>query len=196
MTELHRKRQTAIRVITDLGNRIILSLPGSAYRSAVKQMTPNSSKIILNWQRNRVEGGVTPAAPPYIRFRIRRFLTSICSINRQCLTSYKRPALPRDFRSLLPALGPLSRHLLRTYRKVVWLNMSGSVLHCAVKTATMTSADFWQPIPTPYDAGSTRQVDRSPRVIRATFLPYTRRIYSPTLPDDYWASKILAFSPG
>ena len=41
-----------------------------------------------------------------------------------------------------------------------------------------------------------RQTDRSPRVIHATFLPYTRRIYSSTLPDDYRALKIMAFSPG
>jgi hypothetical protein len=60
----------------------------------------------------------------------------------------------------------------------------------------MASADFWQPVPTPLDAGSTRQTARSPRVIRVTFLPYTRRIYCLTLPDDYWALKIVAFSPG
>ena len=59
----------------------------------------------------------------------------------------------------------------------------------------MASADFCHPIPTPYDVGSTRQDDRSPRVIRATFLPHTRRIYSATFPDDYRALKILAFSP-
>lgn len=59
----------------------------------------------------------------------------------------------------------------------------------------MASADFCQPIGAPYDAPSTRQIDRSPRVMRATFIPYTRRIYSTILPDDYWALKILAFSP-
>jgi len=59
----------------------------------------------------------------------------------------------------------------------------------------MASADFCRPIGTSYDVPSTRQVNRSPRVIRATFIPYTRHIYSPTLPDDYWALKIRAFSP-
>jgi hypothetical protein len=44
------------------------------------------------------------------------------------------------------------------------------------------------------DAGSTRQVNRSPRVIRATFLPSTCHIYSSTLPDDYRALKKFAFS--
>lgn len=60
----------------------------------------------------------------------------------------------------------------------------------------MASADFCRPVPTPCDAGSTRQTGRSPRVMRVTFLPYTRRIYNPTLPDDYRALKISAFSPG
>lgn len=60
----------------------------------------------------------------------------------------------------------------------------------------MASADFCRPIPAPLDAGSTRQIDRSPRVMRVTFLPYTRHIYSLTLPDDYLALKKLAFSPG
>jgi len=73
---------------------------------------------------------------------------------------------------------------------------SCSVLHWAVTPASTTSADFCQSIPTPCDAGSTRQIDRPPRVMRVTFLPYTRRIYSPTLPDDYRALKMLAFSPG
>ena len=31
--------------------------------------------------------------------------------------------------------------------------------------------------------------------MRVTFLPYTRHIYSPILLDDYWALKIVAFSP-
>ena len=47
--------------------------------------------------------------------------------------------------------------------------MTGSALRRLVKPTTMASADFCQPIPAPLDAGSTRQVDRSPRVRRATF---------------------------
>ena len=60
----------------------------------------------------------------------------------------------------------------------------------------MASADFCRPIDAPYDAPSSRQTDRSPRVIHATFLPYTRRIYSSILLDDYRVLKIMAFSPG
>ena len=49
-----------------------------------------------------------------------------------------------------------------------------------VSAATTTSAAICQPIPTPYGTGSTRQADRLPRVIRATFTAYIRRIYVPT----------------
>jgi len=60
----------------------------------------------------------------------------------------------------------------------------------------MASADFCRSIGTFLNISSTRQIDRSPRVMRVTFLPYTRHIYSLTLPDDYRALKIIAFSPG
>ncbi|MGA9237171.1 MAG: hypothetical protein WBV91_20285, partial [Desulfobacterales bacterium] len=39
------------------------------------------------------------------------------------------------------------------------------------------SADFCQPIPAPCDAGSTRQIGRSPRVMRTHLHAYARRIY-------------------
>ena len=47
--------------------------------------------------------------------------------------------------------------------------MTGSALHRLVSPTNMASADFCQPIPAPLDAGSTRQVGRSPRVRPATF---------------------------
>ena len=47
--------------------------------------------------------------------------------------------------------------------------MTGLALHRLVSSINMASADFCQPIPAPLDAGSTRQIDRSPRVRRATF---------------------------
>jgi hypothetical protein len=49
-----------------------------------------------------------------------------------------------------------------------------------VSAATTTSAAICRPIPAPYDADSPRQDDRLPRVIRATFTAYIRRIYVPT----------------
>jgi len=73
---------------------------------------------------------------------------------------------------------------------------SCSALCRSVKPTRMASADFCQPFPTPLDASSTRQVDRPPRVMRVTFIPYTRRIYSHTLLDGYWASSLMALSPG
>ena len=54
---------------------------------------------------------------------------------------------------------------------------TGSALCRVVTPAPTASADFCRSIPTPYGVGSPRQIDRSPRVRRTTFLPYTRRIY-------------------
>jgi len=133
---------------------------------------------ILN--SNRVGGCLAALFPPHHRAygsEPRRFLTSLNSQQPQCLTSFKHPALPRDFRPPLPASGPPLRHLLRTDRKSALFSMSGSALHWAVKPATMTSANFCLPIPPPLDGSTTRQVDRPPRVRRATFIPHTRRIY-------------------
>jgi hypothetical protein len=127
-----------------------------------------------------VEGGLTASVPPHHRAYgsvPRRFLSSLNSKQPQCLTSYKHPALPHGFRPPLPASGPPKRHLLRTDRKSALISMSGSALHWAVRPAIMTSADFCLPIPPPLDGGSTRQVDRPPRVRPTTFIPHTRRIY-------------------
>ena len=42
----------------------------------------------------------------------------------------------------------------------------------------MASADFWRSIPASLDAGSTRQIARSPRVLRTHLHAYARRIYA------------------
>jgi hypothetical protein len=58
---------------------------------------------------------------------------------------------------------------------------------------TMPSADFCQPIPAPCDAGSTRQIGRSPRVMHPPSRlcpPHIR----PCFPYRYWTLKIIAFS--
>jgi len=92
--------------------------------------------------------------------------------------SYKHPTLPHGFRPLLTGLsGPLSRLLPKTIRISVMDALTCSALHRLVRPTNMASDDFCQPIPTPLDASSTRQVDRPPRVMRVTFIPYTRRIY-------------------
>src|SRR6056297_491965 len=106
-----------------------------------------------------------------------------------------------DFRSLPFAMAPdLS---IRSSATPVVIETSAPVQRFVfspslkvVGPATMASADFCRLIKTSLDVSSTGQTDRSPRVMRVTFLPYTRHIYSPTLPDDYWALKIFAFSPG
>ena len=64
-----------------------------------------------------------PPTPPYERFRIRRFLICVCIINQQCLTSYKHPALPHDFWSLLPAFRPSCEASAQNVQK------SGLALH-------------------------------------------------------------------
>ena len=58
--------------------------------------------------------------------------------------------------------------------------MTGRSFTAPVSAATTTSAAICQPIPAPYGAGSPRQADRLPRVIRVTFTAYIRRIYVPT----------------
>jgi len=45
---------------------------------------------------------------------------------------------------------------------------------------TMPSADFCQPIPAPCDTGSTRQIGRSPRVMRTHLRAYAHCIYDRT----------------
>src|ERR1700693_4796449 len=44
--------------------------------------------------------------------------------------------------------------------------------------ATQPFADFWQPIPTPPGVSSTRQIARSPRVLRTHLHAYACRIYA------------------
>jgi hypothetical protein len=61
--------------------------------------------------------------------------------------------------------------------------LSGQCLDRAGRrpTTTMASADFCRPFDPPCDGSSLRQDDRSLRVRRVTFLPYTRRIYAATV---------------
>jgi len=42
----------------------------------------------------------------------------------------------------------------------------------------MPSADFCRPLPAPRDAGSSRQIDGPPRVMRTHLHAYARRIYA------------------
>lgn len=58
----------------------------------------------------------------------------------------------------------------------------------------MPSTDFCQPIPAPYDTGSTRQIGKSPRVMRPHLHAYAYRIYNRCFPYRYRTLKIYAFS--
>ena len=94
-----------------------------------------------------------------------------------CLSSYRRPALPRGFRPLLPALRPSCEASAKEDQKCgSCLADRFGPLSGGYPTLT-ASADFCQPIPSLFNDGSTWQAGRSPRVRRATFIPYTRRIY-------------------
>jgi hypothetical protein len=57
----------------------------------------------------------------------------------------------------------------------IWL--TGLALCRMVSSTPMASADFYQPLPSLYNDGSSWQIGRPPRVRRATFIPHTRRIY-------------------
>jgi hypothetical protein len=57
----------------------------------------------------------------------------------------------------------------------------------------MPSADFCHPFPSPLDHGSSRQADRSPRVLALTFT-FMPAAYTCLLPYRYRTLKICAFS--
>jgi len=79
-----------------------------------------------------------------------------------CLSPSKRPALSRGFRPLPPALGPLTRHLLKKIRNLAHIWLTGSALCRMVSSTPTASADFYQPIPSLCNDGSTWQVGRPP----------------------------------
>ena len=58
----------------------------------------------------------------------------------------------------------------------------------------MPSADFCHPFTSPLDAASSRQSDRSPRVLRSHLLAYARRIYALSFPYRFRTLKIIALS--
>jgi hypothetical protein len=136
-------------------------------------------RFIVSLDERVAGGGCPPLAPtpPYVPFGIRRFLSSSAFL-LQCLSPFKHPALPFGFRPILPALGSLTRHLLKAIRKSAQRWKIGSALHRMVHPTTTASADFCPPFGTPLSVPSLWQVDRSPGVRRVTFAPSTRRIYA------------------
>ena len=105
--------------VGDWGFEVWISagLPLSCRGEDTKDSPPTSKSVRRRGCPRR------PPTPPYERFRIRRFLICVCIINQQCLTSYKHPALPHDFRSLLPAFRPSCEASAQNVQK------SGLALH-------------------------------------------------------------------
>ncbi len=79
---------------------------------------------------------------------------------------------------LHPAPWPPSRVLLlHRFASRSSVLLSASLFGPSGLLPTTASADFWPPISTPFNIDSTRQIARSPRVLRTHLHAYTRRIY-------------------
>ena len=115
-----------------------------------------------------------PPTPPHVRFRIRRFPSSLL-ISPQRQLSYKHPVLPYGFRPLLQTLGPLNEASAKDNLNFGTIALTDSALR--PKGTTMTSADFCISIPSSLDDGSSWQIHRPPRVMHTCLHAYARRIY-------------------
>jgi hypothetical protein len=79
---------------------------------------------------------------------------------------------------LHPTPRPLRRVLLlHRFASRSSVLLSASLFGPSASLPTMASADFWPSISTPLGADSTRQIARSPRVLRTHLHAYARRIY-------------------
>ncbi len=109
--------------------------------------------------------------------------------------SYKHPALPHRFRLLLPALGPLSRHLLKTLRKSVSHLNNRFRPSAQLLEPTMPSADFSKLFLSSYDdSSSSASFETSPgnaHLHSRLCLPHLR----PCIPCRYRALEKLASLP-
>jgi len=119
------------------------------------------------------------ARRPYSR-RFRR-LPSGCdpAFQPSCLHLVQASNALRRFGLICSAL----RHDGTALRSPAVSPLSGECLDRAGRrpTTTMASADFCRPFGSPCNEPSQWQGDRSLRVRRVTFLPYTRRIYAATV---------------
>ena len=116
-----------------------------------------------------------PLTPPYRRFRIRRFLSLVCS-EPPCPWSWSTPALPCGFRPLLPA-----EVLLRGFCSdptELWFQIADRFGPSSKLPTTMASADFCPLFGRPHGAPSTWQADRPPRVMRIHLHANAHHIYA------------------
>jgi len=146
---------------------------------------------------DRVGGGVTPAVlPHHLAYGSvpRRFCPATLFVPH-CLSSYKRPALPREFRPLPPASRPSYEASAKEAQKIGSYLTNSSALRRVASSTHMASADFCQPIPSPLSDGSTWQTGRPPRVRTCDLHP----IYPPHLllhlPGDYRALDLVGSLP-
>ena len=139
--------------------------------------------------------GPRPPTPPYIRSRIRRFLTSIFlipaippALKAPSFTSWL-PATTSSFKVLRRGIcsGQIERRIGSAHQVQPFTDWLGQLVWRLLTSANPSLHLTMQLAP--------RQVDRSPRVRRVTFIPYTRRIYFHTFPDGYRALDFMASSP-
>lgn len=119
------------------------------------------------------------ARRPYSR-RFRRLPFGLApAFQPSCLHLVQASNALRRFGLICSAL----RHGDAALRSLTISPLSGECLDRAGRrpTTTMASADFCRPFGPPCDESSHWQDDRSLRVRRVTFLPYTRRIYAATV---------------
>jgi hypothetical protein len=127
--------------------------------------------------------GRHPPTPPCVRFRTRRFTRGLRSprhvpqtLDTRLLVSRRFRRLPaRDARTSQSSCLCLLRSSNATSR--AWLHRVRpfTTHHAWLLWPRLTSAHPSQRLSTPL---ASRQMDRSPRVRRVTFAPYTRRIYA------------------
>src|ERR1700675_2754927 len=132
----------------------------------------------------RVGGGITPAALPHHRTygsvyggsRLLARPAQRASFRSSCrLSSNRRRGHHQGFRPLRvvtvgPQLTPRLPSCTRREHARLSTHDKFSPSPLRLQATTTASADFCQPIPTPHDVGSTRQIGRSPRVKRVTFM--------------------------
>ena len=126
-----------------------------------------------------------PPTPPYVRTRIRRFLSCpLCG--PQCLSPSKRFDRTSRIPSATSDLSPLARHLLKAIRKAVPASPTSSALHRLVRllrpllTSVVPSRRLATPIAHPLPGAERQSSQGKTRDLRAIHSSHLR----PHLPGD------------
>jgi hypothetical protein len=124
-----------------------------------------------------------------MRFRIRRFLSTGLAAQRAAFRASGRlriiehllppSRLPASTASAPGSPSPATSVLIVQRSRVTIHSRQVRPFAAGINpAATMASADFWRSISAPFDADSTRQIARSPRVLRTHLHAYACRIYA------------------